>query len=298
MIQSDAAFIIGRTHKVCQDYAVADNRTAAFRNVWLSDGCSSSPNTDIGARLLSHGMQQRLSSFGPVAAAAAAEKQQIILDALIRKTLRSAARSAAQMGVSSRSLDATLLGLVRIPGQVSNSDSVNPDSVMAVLYGDGAIVFGRRDGIREVYCSQYPAGYPYYPAYFMERDRLACWQEVSSNRHTITRTTLLPDGGVGETTTLFPDAPCHLLQRPAEGLRFAAVLSDGIESFESKFGAETCATFKSVDYLTVVAELTAFKNFKGEFVHRRLQSFEKECARRGWHHNDDISAAALYFEKE
>jgi hypothetical protein len=153
-------------------------------------------------------------------------------------------------------------------------------------------------GTREVYRSQYPAGYPYYPAYAADADRFACWQNVPNNRQTITKTRLLPDGSVGDSVTFVPEVPFHLLRQPARDICFAAVLSDGIESFQNKIGAETCATFKSVDYLPVVAELTAFKNFKGEFVHRRLQSFEKECVKRGWHHNDDISAAALYFEKE
>lgn len=295
MIPSDAAFFIGKTHKVCQDYAIADNDRAALRSVWLSDGCSSSPNTDIGARLLSHGMQQRLSDYPAVIAADTAETQQTHLDELVRKNLRLAARSARDLGVPGGFLDATLLGLIHIPAPQGEGEK---DAVHAVLYGDGAVVFGRTDGTREVYHSQYPAGYPYYPAYVADKDRLASWRGVANNAHTITRTALLADGSVGESQTVVPESPYHLLRLPARGLRFAAVLSDGIESFQSKIGAETCSTFKSVDYLPVVQELTAFKNFKGEFVHRRLQSFLKDCVRRGWHHNDDISLAALCFEKE
>lgn len=289
MIQSDAAFCIGKTHKVCQDYALADNNRAAFRSVWLSDGCSSSPNTDIGARLLAHGIQQRLSGFGPVAAADTAELQQTLLDTLIRKNLRFAARSAKQMGIPSAFLDATLLGLV---------EAGDRQSVYAVLYGDGAVVFGRTDGTREVYRSQYPAGYPYYPAYAGDPDRFACWNQVAGNPHTITRTTLLPDGSVGDNCTFVPEAPYHLLRQPIETLCFAVVLSDGIESFQNRIGPETCSTVKAVDYLSVIQELTAFKNFRGEFVHRRMHKFKKDCTQRGWHHNDDISVAALYFEKE
>ena len=191
------------------------------------------------------------------------------------------------MGLPVTVLDATVLGLVCLP-----------DSVHAVLYGDGAVVFGLTDGTREVYRSQYPAGYPYYPAYSADADRLASWQAVPNNAQTLTRTVLSPDGSVEKSETFVSGEPCHLLCQPVTNLRFAAVLSDGIESFQAKTGAETSATSKSVDYLSVVRELTAFKNFKGEFVHRRLQSFERDCSRQGWHHNDDVSVAALYFEKE
>lgn len=289
MIQSDAAFAIGKTHKVCQDYAIADNERAALRSVWLSDGCSSSPNTDIGARLLTHGIQQRLSVFSALTDADSAEAQQTLLDDLIRKNLRFAVRSAKQMGLPGGFLDATLLGLALAKSR---------ESVHAVLYGDGAIVFGKTDGTREIYRSQYPAGYPYYPAYVADESRLKCWREVENNPHTITRTTLFSDGSVGVAETFVPEGPYHLLCQPTESLCFAAVLSDGIESFQNRIGAETSSTFKSVDYLTAVHELTAFKNFRGAFVHRRMQSFEKDCLKRGWHHNDDISVAALYFEKE
>lgn len=286
MIHSDATFTIGKTHKVCQDYAIADSGHGALRSVWLSDGCSSSPNTDIGARLLSHGMQQRISEFG---SAEGASKS--LLNVVLRKNLRFALRGAKQIRLPPTVLDATLLGLVCVPGGET-------DSVYAVLYGDGAVVFGLTDGTREVYRSQYPAGYPFYPAYSADADRLASWQAIPNNAHTITRTLLLLDGSVQASETFVPEESCHLLCQPAENLRFAAVLSDGIESFQAKTGAETSATFKSVNYLSVVRELTAYKNFKGEFVHRRLQSFERDCSRQGWHHNDDVSVAALYFEKE
>ncbi|HYO91642.1 MAG TPA: hypothetical protein VEQ40_08400, partial [Pyrinomonadaceae bacterium] len=69
-MNADSAFLIGATHAVCQDYAVAGNGTpderAAVSNlqanpyVILSDGCSSSPDTDIGARLLVKAAEQVL----------------------------------------------------------------------------------------------------------------------------------------------------------------------------------------------------------------------------------------------
>src|SRR5215203_2249321 len=45
-MNTDCFFNIGATHSVCQDYVVASPYLI------LSDGCSSSPDTDIGARLL------------------------------------------------------------------------------------------------------------------------------------------------------------------------------------------------------------------------------------------------------
>ena len=47
MVYSDSYFKIGKTHLICQDYALHSEG-----HISLSDGCSSSPNTDIGSRLL------------------------------------------------------------------------------------------------------------------------------------------------------------------------------------------------------------------------------------------------------
>ena len=61
-MNADSAFRMGSTHAVCQDYAVASAWTAAAHTdgaappprpyIILSDGCSSTPDTDVGARLL------------------------------------------------------------------------------------------------------------------------------------------------------------------------------------------------------------------------------------------------------
>jgi len=101
---------------------------------------------------------------------------------------------------------------------------------------------------------------------------------------------------VERSETVVWETPYLLLHCLGKGIRFAAVLSDGIESYQCRVGGETSTTFSGVGYETVVQELTAFKNFKGEFVYRRMQAFEKECAKRGWQHYDDVAVAALTFK--
>ena len=48
-MNANCAINIGSTHALCQDYALARNDGPY---VILSDGCSSSPDTDVGSRLL------------------------------------------------------------------------------------------------------------------------------------------------------------------------------------------------------------------------------------------------------
>jgi hypothetical protein len=44
--------------------------------------------------------------------------------------------------------------------------------------------------------------------------------------------------------------------------------------------------------------LTAFKSFGGVFVNRRLRRFAEEAAARGWHRHDDLSVAAMAFDRK
>ena len=64
MATADAHFSIGKTHRVCEDYARAgllpDGRAFAI----VSDGCSSSPDTDFGSRLMTIAAQERMMLSG------------------------------------------------------------------------------------------------------------------------------------------------------------------------------------------------------------------------------------------
>ena len=65
-MNADSVFNIGATHAVCQDYVIARSGETTFGSpnagpyIILSDGCSSSPDTDMGARLLVKAMDQTL----------------------------------------------------------------------------------------------------------------------------------------------------------------------------------------------------------------------------------------------
>ena len=50
----------GKTHKICEDYIISGYNPAPY--IILSDGCSSSKNTDVGARVLCHVAKQYLEN--------------------------------------------------------------------------------------------------------------------------------------------------------------------------------------------------------------------------------------------
>ncbi len=291
MIHADAAFTIGKTHKVCEDYAVTGGDGGAeTASVWLCDGCSSSPHTDVGARLLAHAARKHEGLFACAGGSENMQAAQAVRDNAARKAVAVAARGARSLGLPAECVDATLFGLTAM--SAPNGGAV----LHSVIYGDGALVLGLTGGARVIYRFSYPAGYPFYPAYLADTGRLQQWRGVAGNARRVTKTVLSPDGAAESFSDLPPDAPPEWLYRPATNLVFAAVLSDGIESFHTS--AEAGDASVRVGYLDAVRELTAFKSVKGAFVQRRMQAFAKDYARRGVFHNDDVSVAALGFEEE
>ncbi|MFT5683914.1 MAG: hypothetical protein ACI8RZ_004846 [Myxococcota bacterium] len=143
---ASAAYAIGSSHTVCQDYARAADDLAL-----LSDGCSGSPDTDIGARLL----------------VTAALMESVVDDGLPMRAAQTARRWAVTQGlaVPQRTpgcLDATLLLAWR-----------DGDHLRALIAGDGAVAVRYRDGRTVCHRIDHGAAPPY-PIYHHQPDRLAC----------------------------------------------------------------------------------------------------------------------------
>ncbi|MDG1479296.1 MAG: hypothetical protein P8R54_06870 [Myxococcota bacterium] len=142
---ASAAYAIGTSHTVCQDYARAVGERAL-----LSDGCSGSPDTDIGARLLVCAALQDPTLDGGLPARAA-------------QTARGWATSQG-LAVPDHTpgcLDATLL--------LAWQDG---DHLRALVSGDGAVVLRYRCG--KIACHPIEHGpTPPYPIYHHQPARRA-----------------------------------------------------------------------------------------------------------------------------
>ena len=62
-MNADHAFFIGNTHTVCQDYAISQVVDGGAYAI-VSDGCSSSPDVDFGARALALSAKRTLAKGG------------------------------------------------------------------------------------------------------------------------------------------------------------------------------------------------------------------------------------------
>lgn len=271
-MHSDAYFTIGKAHRVCQDYARAGTLPDGNAYAILSDGCSSSPDTDFGSRLLT----------------LAAESSLRKADALTWRELIQRAEAQVVSPLPQECLDATLLMAV-----------AGPDGVGVKVAGDGLVVALRRDGSVEVFDIDFQ-GAPGYLSYILNPARWDNYTRLGYGTRTVTRThgVFQPTGFVltNNETTLEPtDLSTLVWGEQFLKADYAAVFifSDGAKSFQR----ETKLGFETIPVLEVLPNLVNIKSATGSFVIRRCQNFKsKHCRDNKWHHDDDLAVASIWMD--
>ena len=258
-MHADSAYVIGASHETCQDYArtvVKGDEALAV----VSDGCSSSPDTDIGARLC---VLARLEGLG---------------------WFRRAYERCVSLGLRTTALDATLVEAV-----------ATSDTVTIRVYGDGYGVMRQRNTSElSLHTVQYPDGFPAYPNYEVDTLRGQAFLARSEGRFVMVQHW---DPVQAYWTQVFcteePNISLglpYLAQALSANIDLALVLTDGFGSFrrQGPTGSE------SVPVTEVIDKLCSFKLYKGLFVKRRLKRFLKDAKALGWTHDDDLGIAAIY----
>lgn len=261
-IQVDSHYQTGRGHSVCQDYALHGLRPRPF--VVLSDGCSSVPDTDVGARLLAWAARDYLAA--PVAWRHGAAPRAGVL---ARQAAQQAAAAARVLGLDSACLDATLAVAV-----------VDQRHVHVYVLGDGCVIVRDHAGGVRSFCVSYSHNMPYYPSYRLQPARKARYAEQS--RTAFKRV-------VRSWTPAIELQDC----RQATHLRFAvtrlaalAITSDGLDSLP---GNGIAASWD------VAAELVRFRSVQGAFVTRRVRRLGRQWHRAGRPHDDDLAVGGIAF---
>jgi len=314
----DAHLEIGSTHDICEDYArgaFVIHQGKKLPVAIVSDGCSSSPDTDFGSRILTWTTFQEVTAKG---------------EAFRPSDIALKSNAPAQAGaMAPTSLDATLLVLV----------PTEEGMVKAVVVGDGFLSGKRRGGSIETWRFSYesPNGgsAPGYLTYTTDPDRWSTWTTQNGEGFWNTRKVSRYLDGVlqGEPLIQVVDNPGNVaatvLLDPTE-YDILAVFSDGADSFQRRVSdtfkfpvpmagavqippdtvsiqviVEAGRPFITGTYLTrnirpvtfheVIEQCMAIKGSKGRFVGRRCQRFLSQfCSTHGWSHYDDFSMAALW----
>ncbi|MFA4971239.1 MAG: protein phosphatase 2C domain-containing protein [bacterium] len=259
---ADSAYVIGAAHRVCQDYARCGRTQEGRPYAIVSDGCSGSPDTDVGARLLTLSCEVgigRISSMADPAWWCWGAMEVIDLRRrLFQKTC---------WNLDPLAMDATLVFAL---GQRS--------SAFVSCTGDGVIAARDPGGALRIWEVEAPDGYPRYANYLVDDQRMAA---VLQREEWVARG---PDGEELRCRGVQP------FQRTIEDAAVVAVFSDGVRSFLD-------ADHQPIPSEVIVGELMAFKGLQGVFVQRRLQAFLRKAAQRGWRHDDDLSMGAVVLER-
>jgi|GEM_PF-1432791 len=284
VMQVDHAFVIGDSHKVCEDYARSgftddrDEHQPHIGYAFLSDGCSGSDDTDFGARLL-------------VSSAEDFFRRRRDIEDLndMRSIILNASFAQRSLALKQECLDATLLG-------------VWAGSRVHILgMGDGLIVIKMKSGNIIVFDIESPCGYPIYPSYLLDRYRLQGvqkeMQKVEEKGWHVGYTFFGEDGFVDYDKRFFWSNNAAVFMQEwsrddeddhdGDCIETVALFSDGVKSFLD-------SRRETVPWEAVVREMIAFKGHRGQFVKRRMHGFLRACERRGWSHHDDVSMAAVY----
>ncbi len=307
---ADAHYEIGYSHNVCEDYALAGvNDDLAYAIV--SDGCSSSEHTDVGARILAHitkdallYLQDRKLLYDK--AFMDSKFPSVFEEIILKKAIE--VKQALHLGYPV--FDATVL----MAATIGDSQCVfyaKGDGHLAILYPDGRI---------KVTSISYSSNAPFYMSYDMSHDKERAYYQAFGegetkdvNIHLIDPTQDEPVLLVEDESPLLKGAYFRIINAsmkqgaPATDTVLGelhtltpsalAVFSDGIETYEHdpKKTLPPKIEMPNFSACNIVQAMTEFKSTAGKFVHRRMNAVRKQCVKSNIIHQDDVSCAAIHF---
>jgi serine/threonine protein phosphatase PrpC len=206
------------------------------------------------------------------------------MEDLHKESARIALGWADLMGVATDSVDATLL-----------SAHVSGDRLIVACSGDGVIVLESHTGVLDVYEISSPSGYPFYPSYIHQPERLA---ELVDNDRSRKHVRHFRRTAASESFKLIEESTSESLTKvlnlEVSDYKYAAITSDGIHSFFHMQQSTNGKRVEAVPLTKILDVFWAFKNSQGAFVERRMKKFRKDAHAKGWQHGDDLSIGVIH----
>lgn len=270
-INADHYHAIGSTHHFCQDFSAAScQETQQKAYTLVCDGCSSVPDSHIGALLLGKAAEHFVY---PVELA---REDMTIRAVTVADTYRKA------MDLPQDVLSSTLLTI-----------ALTKTHFLVGSSGDGVIVCRKRTGELSWMTLVYTSGAPWYPRYALSPEVEAGYEAEFPGQYC--RTLYDESGGL----TVFDDKDAfrtHTYMYSLDEFDAVGVLSDGAMSFYSREVNGTCVRQQPIDIADVVRDLFAFKGTQGEFVKRRCLRVLREYAHNQKFNADDLSVGVVTCE--
>jgi len=274
-IHIDHLLKIGKSHKVCEDYIISGYDPVPY--IILSDGCSSSKDTDIGARILCLVAKQYLQYHKN-------SIQSINEFKMGQYIIHKADTLMIQLGLMNTfSLDATLIvayyhdGLIKI-----------------IMYGDGTIISTQKNCIK-IETIDYTKNTPYYLSYSINKERKDIYHDnkiIKTIEQYYSCGDLGKDSLIVTTQEYDKEYVSTYLIKPDKD-KTILICSDGISSFLNREQSEF------LHFRDFIDDFISFKTLKGEFLQRRLLSKKgaiTKLEQYGYEHIDDLSIGAFVIQ--
>jgi len=259
----DSFLEIGSQHKICEDFIISGSNPVP--HVILSDGCSSSKNTNCGALILTHLAEQYLRFK-------AMELDNINYENMGKWIIYNAESITKLLGIDLTCLDATLIISFMLPKLIH-----------VYIYGDGYIIMVNKQKEIESTKISFSDNAPYYLSYTTDFFRKKTY---SDKKHILTIQTHKTIGGISSIDDILYDYPLHYSFIPSY-YKEIYIASDGIDSF-MKNGVKL-PTENIIKSLLNIEKENRDKTTKGVFIQRRCRNAIKAIRKEGWDHYDDIS---------
>ena len=259
----DAYSMIGKPHRgaMCQDYYRIGMTQKGVSYFILCDGCSSSLDTDIGARIIALAFEEIINSD--------LFTENVFNQSMVWEAMATARKNCKALGLDISCLDTTALVAAFFP---------ETKTLCHITCGDGYIFWKEKDKTPEIAEVSFAQNAPYYPVLLIEPERYFNWRTTYDNNDMT-----IKQGN--ESSTSKPNfISCA---RPTNNLEFFGMATDGIGSFITTAN-------EIVPSEEVFKEVLDFPSFAGSFVQRSGNFLIKKYLKQGTLNNDDLTIAAMY----
>jgi len=265
----------GANHNMCEDYILSGLLPRPY--IIISDGCSSSDNTETGARILCHLAKQYIKYRADY------------LDDLNKEEMgdwiaHNAEMTARQLGLPTSCLDATLIVALKEETRIN-----------IIFYGDGFVYAVAKDSIFDGVLDEvsYTNNAPYYLSYRIDPARNELYHEMGNSVNLVTKykgDDLPPDENF-EVNYAYDQVLSVTF--PLREIKSLFISSDGLGSF---IIPDPAGQIKMDPMQLMFDHFSKLKNTTGDFLKRRCNKAIKHFERDGIIHFDDFSMGAFLLE--
>lgn len=284
-VQIDGIFLIGKSHKVCEDYMIHGEKP--LPHIIISDGCSSSKDTDVGSRLLGLAAKQTLLRFHKEGCLftedeelstpeRVAARRQAYIDFGV-EAIQRARFSGATLGVDRTTIDATLMVAF-----------IHKGKIFSYTYGDGYKYEVNQD--YEIFTEyHFTNGAPFYLSYWIDRERKNGYIEQKlKEKNCLTIRQIL---GSQESVDSVPYDEVLYSTHPIDKVSLFMIASDGAEQVMN-------VQKQKMPPEAIMKKFAAFKQVTGKFLQRRVSAELRSLDKKGFHNHDDLAVGCFLVERE